>query len=394
VKIVGLVQAHYLGWAGAQDLSLARVGGKYAVEEVIDRLQAMPQIDAVTIAVPDDPGNEIFREIAVARGASCFFGSRENVLARVTAALDAVGADVAVHVMGQHCFVDTALLADMLEFMREKRAKFVSLPDAFTPYFAGKVYSRALLDEVGDAIGALPGDQAIHFARYAAFITTRIKAIARKAGAPVNADPKCRHNIQILFAAKPQEVGDALRKGRAYYLGWFDNMHQADELAKVTHDIQAWYLTATVDYNGGWHVDLPRANFFNNNSYGFTGGNDGDYVGVGRIGGRINNGIASYLHNVIIVADSGKLKDYEIGSLADYIAMLALSRPKSFDACWEVPSITNLLAKDCEKLRKTATLSDNDAAFLHGLYKMGAGDSEFRQRAEIRYFVQRHKEPR
>jgi hypothetical protein len=31
-KIVGLVQAHYLGWAGAQDLSLARVGAKIAVE--------------------------------------------------------------------------------------------------------------------------------------------------------------------------------------------------------------------------------------------------------------------------------------------------------------------------------------------------------------------------
>src|SRR5207244_79278 len=71
VKIIGLVQAHYLGWAGAQDLSLARVGGKYAVEAVIDRLQAMPQIGAVTIAVPDDQGNEIFREIAAARGDSC-----------------------------------------------------------------------------------------------------------------------------------------------------------------------------------------------------------------------------------------------------------------------------------------------------------------------------------
>ena len=69
-KIVGLVQAHHRGWAGAMDLSLARVGGKYAVEEVIDRLLSMPSIDAVTIAVPDDPGNEIFREIATARGVS------------------------------------------------------------------------------------------------------------------------------------------------------------------------------------------------------------------------------------------------------------------------------------------------------------------------------------
>jgi len=170
MKIVGLVQAHHLGWAGAQDFSLARVGGKLAVEEVIDRLQGMAQIDAVTIAVPDDPGNEIFRDIAKARGATCFFGSRENVLERVSGALDAVGADIAVHVMGQHCFVDTALLADMLDFMREKSAKFVSLPDAFTPYFAGKVYTRALLNEVDAAIRSLPEDRAIHFARYAGFI--------------------------------------------------------------------------------------------------------------------------------------------------------------------------------------------------------------------------------
>ena len=169
-KIVGLVQAHHLGWAGAQDLSLARVGGKYAVEEVIDRLSSMPSIDAVVVAVPDDPGNEIFREIATARGASCVFGSRENVLERCKAALDAAGAAIAVHVMGQHCFIDTALLSDMLAFLDAARADFVSLPDAFTPYFAGKIYRRALLDKVGAAIAALPQDRAIHFARYAAFI--------------------------------------------------------------------------------------------------------------------------------------------------------------------------------------------------------------------------------
>jgi len=169
-KVVGLVQAHHRGWAGAMDLSLARVNGKFAVEEVIDRLSAMPSIDAVVIAVPDDPGNEIFREIASARGASCIFGSRENVLERCKGALDAAGATIAVHVMGQHCFIDTALLSDMLAFLDEGRASFVSLPDAFTPYFAGKVYRRALLDEVGAAIAALPADHAIHYARYAAFI--------------------------------------------------------------------------------------------------------------------------------------------------------------------------------------------------------------------------------
>lgn len=169
-RIVGLVQAHHRDWAGAKDFSLAQVGGKYAVEEVIDRLAAMPAIDTVTLAVPDDPGNEIFREIATARGVNCFFGSRENVLERCKAALDAAGADIAVHVMGQHCFVDVALLSDMLAFLQQTDSKFVSLPDAFTPYFAGKVYTRSLLDDVSTAISALSEDRAIHFARYPAFI--------------------------------------------------------------------------------------------------------------------------------------------------------------------------------------------------------------------------------
>jgi len=56
------------------------------------------------------------------------------------------------------------------------------------------------------------------------------------------------------------------------------------------------------------------------------------------------------------------------------------------------PAITNLLAKDCEPDRKTRLSSDNDAAFLQGLYKMAPGDSEFSSAAEIRYYVERNKQ--
>ncbi len=229
-------------------------------------------------------------------------------------------------------------------------------------------------------------------AQFAGFIVTRIKAIAVKAGAPVNSDPKCRHNIQVIFTDRPQDVGDALRKDHTAYLGWFDNLNQRDQLATVTHDIQAWYLTASVTFGGAMWIDDPRARWRGLNTVAYTGQNAGfiHTPGLGRLGG----GLASSLHNVMIVANSKHLGDYEIGALADYIAMLALSQPKDFDQCWEVPSITNLLSKDCEPSRKTATLSDNDAAFLYGLYKMGSADMIWAQRAQIRYFVQRNKEPR
>ena len=226
---------------------------------------------------------------------------------------------------------------------------------------------------------------------FAAFITRRLTAIARSAGAPVNADPKCRHNIQIVFTDKPQVLADDLHKNHRPYLGYFDNLNQAAELATVKHAIQAWYLTATVDFHGALYVDNPRANFFNGAPVAQPASTSGiANVGYAAQGGRLNNGISSTLYNVVIVADPSKLGDYEMGSLADYIAMLALSQPKSFDACWEVPSITNLLSRDCEPARKTATISDNDAAFLHGLYKMRADDSVWAQRSEIRYFMERH----
>lgn len=219
--------------------------------------------------------------------------------------------------------------------------------------------------------------------RFATFITTRLTAIARQAGAPVDGDAKCRPNIEIVFTDKPQALANDLRKYRWAYLGYFDNFRQADRLAKVTHDIQAWYLTATVSYSGYVHVDNPRQDFL-------TGT---DYLPDGKVfyaagTGRFNSGPGSTLYNVLIVADPGKLKDYSMGSLADYIAMLALSQPKSFDACWEVPSITNLLSKECTPERKTATISDNDTRFLYGLYRMDPIFSVFQQRSQIRYFME------
>ena len=219
--------------------------------------------------------------------------------------------------------------------------------------------------------------------RFASFITTRLTAIARQAGAPVDSDPNCRHNIEIVFTDKPQALADDMRKHRWAYLGYFDNFRQADALAKVTHDIQAWYLTATVSYSGYVRVDNPRQDFL-------TGT---DYLPDGKVfyaagTGRFNSGPGSTLYNVVIAADPSKLKEYSMGSLADYIAMLALSQPKSFDACWEVPSITNLLSKECTPERKTTTISDNDTRFLYGLYRMDPIFSVFQQRSQIRYFME------
>jgi hypothetical protein len=228
-------------------------------------------------------------------------------------------------------------------------------------------------------------------AHFGDFITRRMKAIARNAGAPVSADPKCRPNIEIVFTTKPQSIADDLRKNHYPFLGYFDNFGQADALARVTHDIQAWYLTATVGRGGQLRIDNPRQDFMYaglNAMMGMDGIGGGAPTYYAPGAGRFNVGPGSSLYNVIIVADPAKLGEYEMGALADYIAMLALSQPKSFDVCWEVPSITNLLSKDCQAERKTASLSDNDARFLYGLYKMDTDFVVQIQRSQIRYFME------
>jgi hypothetical protein len=221
--------------------------------------------------------------------------------------------------------------------------------------------------------------------QFSNFIALRLKAIAHNAGAPVDGDPKCRHNIEIVFTTTPQSVADDLRKNHYPFLGYFDNFGQADELAKVTHDIQAWYTTATVERSGLLRVDNPRGDLM---SAGTFNGLGQGHVYYAPGAGRFNVGPASSLYNVIIVANPARLGEYEMGALADYIAMLALSQPKSFDACWEVPSITNLLSKACQAERKTATLSDNDTRFLYGLYKMDGNYAVQVQRSQIRYFME------
>jgi hypothetical protein len=98
-------------------------------------------------------------------------------------------------------------------------------------------------------------------------------------------------------------------------------------------------------------------------------------------GNRVSDGMRSALYHVLIVVDPGKLQDNEIGPLADYIAMLALTQLNSLDVCQQLPSIVNILAPGCE--RKPNGITEDDLAYLRGLYQMSPEKSLVVQRNEI-----------
>ena len=211
-----------------------------------------------------------------------------------------------------------------------------------------------------------------------AFVTARIVAVAREAGGPVQAAAGCRPNVEVVFTDAPQDLLDGMvKQTRGQILG-FHFLFEERALARVTRPIQAWYATGTVSTTPADATHLVE-----------TGGPDGlqaykppQTPGPGGVvldqaywedpysgtGSHLHPPHSSELMNVLIVADTGKLDGHEIGPIADYIAMLSLSQPRSLDACNTLPSILDMMASGCAGRPAPQALTDSDAAFLKALY--------------------------
>jgi hypothetical protein len=265
------------------------------------------------------------------------------------------------------------------------------------------IFSRAAPSRVTGKLARWKKDicpQTIGLApRFAKYITHRIREVAMAVGVLVDKDASCKPNIEVVFTTSPQGLLDNVRKTDPVFLGYHDNGSQADELAKVSHAMQSWYTTATDDMRGRPEVDSGTSGgmTINIQPIAVGGGIQGP---TGTItlnlphasaqtvtGSRLGDGLSSELFNVLIVAEPAKLMTYEIGTLADYAAMLALAQPSSLDTCEELPSISNLLAPNCTAT--TERLTDGDLAYLRSLYKMGTTDTLAMQRDTIRFQMEK-----
>lgn len=221
---------------------------------------------------------------------------------------------------------------------------------------------------------------------FARAISQRLKTVAAEAGAPVNDRVGCKPNIEIVFTTTPQQLIDGVRRRQSDYLGYHDSSAQADALARVTYPIQAWYTTATRDLRGRPMIDSAAIQGVGEQSN--IAGDSGNMIFASSAitGSRLGDGRRSGLYHVIIVAEPAKLLDHEIGALADYIAMLALTQLSSQDTCQTLPSIVNMLAPGCAA--RTDSLTASDLAYLRGLYKMSPGSTLSIQEDEVVYQMQ------
>ncbi|HTV95450.1 MAG TPA: STN domain-containing protein [Steroidobacteraceae bacterium] len=195
------------------------------------------------------------------------------------------------------------------------------------------------------------------------FVTARVRAVAAFVGAPVQPDARCIPNVQIIFTTDPQKPMREVQRWAAQSL-WVRYQHQMQKELAVSsqHAIQAWYITA-----GGGSSILNR-----------------DPTLIGRLdlealwplviptGLHVNDSSRSIL-SVVIVIDTAKVAGATIGSIADYIAMIALTVVQTPDHCDPLPSILDLMSPTCAAREKPTRLTAGDLAFLKALYYHNTG---------------------
>lgn len=269
------------------------------------------------------------------------------------------------------------------------------VPDAVIDTFVGAITAPARAGKIARwQTGVCPRTTGLS-PKFAAYVSWRVRDVARQIGAPVAADEACKPNIHIMFFDRPQALLDGVRQKSPAYLGYYDNESQADALAKVTRPIQSWYMTQTEDVHGALHFDshtnsgmvevpMPCITPPCSNADKLMLPSAQAYAVTGT---RLGDGLGSVFYHVLVVADPVKLREHEVGAMADYIAMLALAEIDRPETCSALPSILNLLALDCAQ--KPGAMTPADAAFLRGIYKITPTTTVRAQRAEIAYQMRR-----
>jgi hypothetical protein len=210
---------------------------------------------------------------------------------------------------------------------------------------------------------------------YNAFVTARLRALAAYVGAPVQSDPQCKYNVQVLFTNNPQEKMDDVTKWATVY---FRNRYSGgmkDLIAfRSDHAIQGWYMTTSGPV---LNTDVSLVGL---NVLPVWPQITQNYVDSGTLGTHLGGGggSGSGIGIVILIVDTTKAAGATIGTISDYLAMLTLSVVQSPDHCDPLPSILDLMSSSCGTHEMPVAITAGDLAFLKALYYRNSGSSPSR----------------
>jgi len=216
-------------------------------------------------------------------------------------------------------------------------------------------------------------------AAFDSYVSKRLTAVAGMVGAPVDKSPRCQANIVVVFTPTPQALVDRVGARAPMLLG-YHSAAQTKRLETFKGPIEGWYATVTRSAWGEKSLDDMLG--FAPGSTDLKGPMDRETVHVED--SRLNNGLSTEFGVALVVVDANKVASMEIGPVADFVAMTALSQSRSMDGCEALPSIFDLMAADCPSDRgKAEGLTDSDIAFLKALYSTGSDEPFAAARSDI-----------
>lgn len=175
-------------------------------------------------------------------------------------------------------------------------------------------------------------------------VERRIREIAAKAGAKVDPRDPCRTNIIVIFSDTPQEWLDAIAQEREE-LVWEGSLRLT-----MKYPIQSWYTEMV----RGWNGMLAYDKFH-------TG------TGCHQVT-RLNTDCTMEFGFATAIVDTKAMAGTSLTSVADYVSLVTLSQTRQNGQCHAVPSIANLIVKNCPAEDHVTALSELDLGMLSGLY--------------------------
>lgn len=211
-----------------------------------------------------------------------------------------------------------------------------------------------------------------------AFVTARVRAVAAAVGAPVQSDIACQDNVRIFFTTEPQKIMEGVVKWASVYFGVRYPSMRRLMMFKGDHAIQGWYFTTP----GGGNVL--------NTDVALLGSLHALPLWPQVIPSEsTDDDSMSGLVSVILIVDATAVAGYDIGTIADYLAVLALSVVQSPDHCDPLPSVLDVFSSSCSDREAPMTITAGDLAFLKGLYYRNTGLGPSLSRFEIQTNMRR-----
>lgn len=184
-------------------------------------------------------------------------------------------------------------------------------------------------------------------------VDRRIRDIAGQVGAPLNRADPCHPNIVILVTPTPQETLDDVAKADFMLVA---SARSKDRLA-IQHPVQAYYFGLYRDFKGRTFWDMDWEFYLD------------EPPKVAARMTRISTGIKAEIGVATIIVDANAISNLTLGSVGDYLALMALAQTPATGRCQPAPSIANLFLKECGADVQSDSLSDVDLSMLTSLYQ-------------------------